>query len=53
MITHRLVVGVDSTLDELKDQGVVVGNVSIDKRNPLIDYGVLRGSMTNEGRVRS
>jgi hypothetical protein len=37
MITHGLVVGVDSTLDKLKDKGVVTGNVSIDKCNPLVN----------------
>jgi len=33
----RFVVGVDGTLDELKDKGVVTGNVSIDKSNPLVN----------------
>jgi hypothetical protein len=37
MITYRLVVRVDSSLDELKDKSVVTGNVSIHKRNPLVD----------------
>jgi hypothetical protein len=37
MITHGLVVGVNVTLDELKDKGVVTGNISIDKRNPLVN----------------
>ena len=36
-ITHRLVVGVDSTFDKLKDKGVVTGNVGIDKCNPLVN----------------
>ena len=34
--THGLVVGVDSTLDELKDKSVVVGNISIHKCDPLV-----------------
>jgi len=37
MVTHRFVVGVDGTLDELEDKSVVTGNVSIHKRNPLVD----------------
>jgi hypothetical protein len=37
MIAHGLVVGVNATLDELKDKGVVTGNISIDKRNPLVN----------------
>jgi hypothetical protein len=37
MITHGLVVGVNVTLDKLKDKGVVTGNISIDKRNPLVN----------------
>ena len=52
MIAYRLVVGADSTLDELKDKGVVTGNVSVDKCNPLVNQSTLRGSMTNESGVR-
>jgi hypothetical protein len=37
MMTHGLVVGANVTLDELKDKGVVTGNISIDKGNPLIN----------------
>jgi hypothetical protein len=37
MMTYGLVVGANFTLDELKDEGVVMGNISIDKRNPLIN----------------
>lgn len=37
MTAHRFVIGVDSTLDELKDKGVVAGNVGVDKRNPLVN----------------
>ena len=37
MTTHGLVVGANVTLDELKDKGVVAGNISIDKRNPLVN----------------
>ena len=37
MITHGLVIGVNSTLDELKDKGVVTGDIRIDKRNPLVN----------------
>jgi hypothetical protein len=37
MMTHGLVVGANVTLDELKDKGGVTGNLSIDKRNPLVD----------------
>lgn len=37
ILTHGLVVGVNVTLDELKDKGVVAGNISIDKRNPLVN----------------
>ena len=37
MTTHGFVIGVDSTLDELKDKGVVTGYVGIDKRNPLVN----------------
>jgi hypothetical protein len=53
MVTHGLVIGVDCTLDELNDKGVVTGNVSIDKRNPLVNQSALGGSRTNEARVRS
>jgi hypothetical protein len=34
--THGLVVGVDGTLDELKDKSVMVGNVGIHKCDPLV-----------------
>lgn len=37
MVTHRFVVGVDDTLDELENKSVVTANVSIHKCNPLID----------------
>lgn len=37
MVTHRFVVGVDDTLDELEDKSVVTANVSIHKCNPLVD----------------
>jgi hypothetical protein len=37
IMAHRLVVRSDGTPYELKDKGVVAGNVSIHKRNPLID----------------
>lgn len=53
MVTHGLVVGADVTLDELKDKGVVTGNISIDKRDPLVNQGAFCGSMPNESRVRS
>jgi hypothetical protein len=53
VITHRLVVGGDGTLDELEDKGVVAGNVSVHKRNPLIDQSGIRDSLTNECRIRS
>jgi hypothetical protein len=36
-MTHRLVVGANVTLDELKDKGVVMGDINIDKRNPLVN----------------
>jgi hypothetical protein len=36
-ITHGLIVGANATLNELKDKGVVTGNISVDKRNPLIN----------------
>jgi hypothetical protein len=36
-MTHRLVVGANGTLDELKDKGIVTGNVRIDKCNPLVN----------------
>ena len=35
--THGLIVGANVTLDELKDKGVVTGNISVDKRNPLVN----------------
>lgn len=53
MITHRLVVRVDSSFDELKDKSVVMGNVSVHKRHPLVDLSGVRESTTNESRVRS
>jgi len=37
MVAHRFVVGADGALDKLKDKGVVTGNVSIDKCNPLVN----------------
>ena len=53
MITHGLVVRVNSTLDKLKDKGVVTGNISIDKRNPLVNEGAFRGPMSKESGVKS
>jgi hypothetical protein len=53
MMTHGLVVGANVTLDELKDKGVVTGNISIDKRNPLVNKGAFRGSVPNESGVGS
>jgi hypothetical protein len=53
MITHGLIVGANVTLDELKDKGVVKGNISIDKRDPLVNEGAFRGSMPNESGVGS
>ena len=37
MVTHRFVVGVDDTLDELEDKSVVTADVSIHKCNPLVN----------------
>ena len=53
MMTHRLVVGANVTLDELKDKGVVTGNISVDERDPLVHEGAFRGSTPNESGVRS
>ena len=48
---HGLIVRVDSALDELKNKGVVAGNIGIHKCYPLVNQGGLRSSVTNKGGV--
>ena len=51
-ITHWLIVGVDSTSDELENKSIVSRNVRIHKRDPLVHQSGLRCTLTNKSRIR-